>query len=242
MPNVIDTAAQIGSLWIGRRFNGPTDSANGGYACGSIAQFIDGPARVVLRRPPPLETELAVHRVDDVVSVLAEGVLIAEARPAVPSILVPPAWPSYTEAERATAAHPWRGTRHMLSDCFVCGPERSDELHVTPGPLDSDPSVTATPFVPDDTVADPDGKVPLEIVWASLDCSSYPAAALRGDTLSLLGTLAVTQWRDITLGRRYVAVGWTLSVAGRKNHTAAALIDDDRTIVAESEAIWVAIS
>jgi hypothetical protein len=60
--------------------------------------------------------------------------------------------------------------------------------------------------------------------------------------LSLLGTLAVTQWRDITLGRRYVAVGWTLSVAGRKYHTAAALIDDDRTIVAESEAIWVAMS
>ncbi|WP_068278704.1 hypothetical protein [Aldersonia kunmingensis] len=240
MTEVIDTAAQIGSIWIGRRFNGPPDSANGGYACGSIAQFIDGPARVVLRKPPPLETELAVHRVGDVVSVLYEGGLIAEARPAAPSVVVPPTWPTFAEAERATAAHPWRGQRHMLSDCFVCGPERSDGLHVTPGPLEPDAAVTATPFVPDDTVADPGGTVPLEIVWAALDCSSYPASAFK-DTLCLLGTLSVTKWQAITVGKRYVAVGWTLSVSGRKHHTAAALIDDDRNIVAESEAIWVAI-
>src|SRR6478609_11471922 len=180
MTEVIDTAAQIGSIWIGRRFNGPLDTANGGYACGSIAQFVDGPTRVVLRKPPPLETGLAVHRVNEVVTVLDEGGVVAEARPAAPSIVVPPAKPSFAEAEQATAAHPWRGAAHMLSDCFVCGPERSDGLHVTPGPLAGNPTVTATPFVPDDTVADPDGKVPLEIVWASLDCSSYPASALCG--------------------------------------------------------------
>jgi hypothetical protein len=30
---------------IARRFCGPPDSGNGGYACGRIAEHLDGPAR-----------------------------------------------------------------------------------------------------------------------------------------------------------------------------------------------------
>ena len=45
------------------RFNGPPDSAQGGYACGLVAERIDSPgAAVSLRAPPPLERPLEVRR------------------------------------------------------------------------------------------------------------------------------------------------------------------------------------
>ena len=43
-----------GSLTVARRFCGPPGSGNGGYVCGLIAGFLDGPAEVTLRLPPPL--------------------------------------------------------------------------------------------------------------------------------------------------------------------------------------------
>ena len=47
---------------IARRFSGPPDSAHGGYACAMVARYIQGPAEVSLRSPPPLERALAVER------------------------------------------------------------------------------------------------------------------------------------------------------------------------------------
>jgi hypothetical protein len=45
-------------LRVDRRFCGPPNSGNGGYTCGLVANFIDGPAEVILRRPPPLNRQL----------------------------------------------------------------------------------------------------------------------------------------------------------------------------------------
>jgi hypothetical protein len=45
------------------RFNGPPGSANGGYACGVIAQHVPSDlVEVTLRRPPPLDTTLFIER------------------------------------------------------------------------------------------------------------------------------------------------------------------------------------
>ena len=49
---------------IDKRFCGPYDSGNGGYTCGVIAKYIDGPAEVLLRRPPPLNRQLNVEKID----------------------------------------------------------------------------------------------------------------------------------------------------------------------------------
>ena len=41
---------------IDRRFNGPPNSANGGYTCGLVGTALEAPSvRVSLRKPPPLE-------------------------------------------------------------------------------------------------------------------------------------------------------------------------------------------
>ena len=50
------------SLVIPSRFCGPPGSGNGGYVCGRIAAYLDGPVTVTLRRPPPLATPMGVER------------------------------------------------------------------------------------------------------------------------------------------------------------------------------------
>ena len=61
------------------RFCGPARSGNGGYVCGRIAAYADGPLAVTLRRPPPLATPMTVEPVDDgSLRVRHGGTLIAE--------------------------------------------------------------------------------------------------------------------------------------------------------------------
>jgi hypothetical protein len=47
-------ATQVTELTLGGRFSGPPATANGGYACGTIAELLGGDVEVTLRRPPPL--------------------------------------------------------------------------------------------------------------------------------------------------------------------------------------------
>jgi hypothetical protein len=54
-------AARVAELRLGERFCGPPASANGGYACGAIAELLSGGAEVTLRRPPPLGRPLRVR-------------------------------------------------------------------------------------------------------------------------------------------------------------------------------------
>lgn len=66
---------------IERRFCGPSDSANGGYACGvAAAQLPDGqgPIEVTLRSPPPLDTPLEVERAGERTLLRQRDQLVAE--------------------------------------------------------------------------------------------------------------------------------------------------------------------
>ena len=58
---------------IPARFNGPPETAHGGYACAVAAQFLGWSAEVSLWRPPPLERPLDVHRDDDGSVTLLDG-------------------------------------------------------------------------------------------------------------------------------------------------------------------------
>ena len=57
--------AMTETLTVDRRFRGPPDSGNGGYVAGRLAAFIDGPAEIALRLPPPLGRPLAVRRLPE---------------------------------------------------------------------------------------------------------------------------------------------------------------------------------
>src|SRR5690242_2258431 len=108
-------------LRIPSRYRGPSDSGNGGYVCGLAAASIDGPATVTLRRPPPLDTDLAAEPdAEGAVRVLDGATIVAEAQPApdAPALAIPG---SVTLAEARAAAGRARYYQNpVFPDCFVC--------------------------------------------------------------------------------------------------------------------------
>ena len=170
----------LGEITIPGTYNGPPTSAQGGYACGALARFVGEPAEVTLRTPPPLDRPLTVVADEQEAVLLLDGeTLVAEVLPAELPVLEPPLRPTFEQALEARRRHPGNGIRHPLSGCFVCGPERADGLHVSPGPIDEERDIGAAPFEPDGSVAD-EGAVRPEIVWAALDCPSYVPSMWKG--------------------------------------------------------------
>src|SRR5262245_31911552 len=192
---------------IDRRFRGPAESSNGGYACGVIARSVQGPAVVTLRTPPPLEVPLSV--VDG--QVWDGDRLVAEVTPAEVSLepVQPPSW------EAAVAAQV-EDRDSVFPDCFVCGYARGDDaLHIHPGPVGA--GMVAAPWVPgNDMVGE-------EFVWAALDCPGAYATGVLGRGTVVLGRLAARVERVPRAGERSVVVGWSLGSEGRKHHAGTAL-------------------
>ncbi len=95
-------------LVIPTRFRGPSGSGNGGYVCGRIAAYADGPVAVTLRRPPPLAAPMTVEQDDDGSLRVRHGsTLIAEAT-FPPGLLAPevPDLVSLAEARTVGRASP----------------------------------------------------------------------------------------------------------------------------------------
>ena len=92
---------------IDRRFNGPPNSANGGYTCGVVGTTVKAPAvSVSLRRPPPLDVPLRRQREDDCsVSLVCGEDVIATAVPAAVQAQVPQA--PTVEGPRSRRAGTW---------------------------------------------------------------------------------------------------------------------------------------
>jgi hypothetical protein len=169
----------VETVVIERRFCGPPDSANGGYACGLLARRMTGPVEVTLRRPPPLEKPLEVEVEDAGGSLLDGNELVAAARAAELEVEVPEPV-SQTEAETAAQRCELLLHDHPFPTCFVCGPDRSerDGLRIFPGPVDGR-EIVAAAWTPDRSLADPDGSVREEIMWAALDCPTSFGGGLR---------------------------------------------------------------
>jgi hypothetical protein len=231
------------TLRIERRFNGPPDSANGGYAAGVVAGLIDAPAAAVrLHSPPPLETGLTAETDPDGSVTLRHGeTLVATGRTAEPlGDVVPPVRPTLAEAREAMRHHAWWHVRNPLSGCFVCGAERvQDGLGVHFGPLPGHPEVNGAVVLSDTTLPHRDGVVAPELLWAALDCPSYAPALTERGSISLLGSLHAELLREVAVGEPLVAVGWHESTDGRKHRTASGLLTATGELVARARAIWI---
>lgn len=230
------------TLVIDSRLNGPRRSANGGFAAGTIASTVDADTvTVVLRRPVPLDASLDVlPNGGDAVEIVRRGTVIAEARPGRLEDGPVPVAPSLHDAFLARAAHPLYGVRHPLSDCVVCGPERRDGMHVTPGPVPGRPELLATPWIVAANVSS-HGIATYPAVWAALDCPSYPAAALDDGTLCLLGTMTARVDRRPRVGETLVVCSWTREQHGRRYETSAVIVDEHGDVVARGDSTWIAV-
>jgi hypothetical protein len=229
---------------IDKRFNGPEDSANGGYACGLVAAAIDGPAEVSLRAPPPLGRELTLGQDGERVLLLDGERLIAEGAAVKPDWDVP-APASTREAAAAVPASPFLKRPRPFTTCFVCGPDRPahDGLEIYPGALETG-DLHAGTWTPSADLAGDDGHVRPEIVWAALDCpTSGPIANWHreGDELRpiVLARLAVDIRAPVVAGREHVVTAWPIEIDGRKRHAGAALFSADGELLASSRALWI---
>jgi len=238
------------TLTIPRRFRGPPDSANGGYACGVVAAFVGthwSPVEVTLRRPPPLDTPMRVERGDEEAAVYLGDDLVAEARSVDAVGLDAPAPVDFADAQSATERS-WivrELTEHPFPSCFTCGPGRDpgDGQRVFVGPVPGR-GLAAAPWVPDASLPTGDGRVAPEIVWAVLDCAGgIGAAYVEGEyevgAPAVLGRFTAAVTDTPVVGERCVAAGWRMAQEGRKTFAGSAVFGEDARLLGLARATWI---
>ena len=233
------------TITIEPRFNGPPESGNGGYTCGGLARFVEGEAaEVMLRLPPPIGHPMRVERGKDGSARLLDGdALIAEARPADLAAEAPTPVDA-AEAALAEDDSPFLdAAAHPFPTCFVCGPlrEPGDGLRIFSGPV-SQRDVCGARWTPDPALADADGTLPPELVWAALDCpTSVPVANEPGPDFRpiVLARLAVRILAPVRGGEPHTIVSWPIELDGRKRHSGAALHSADGELLAVGRALWI---
>ncbi|MBM2822344.1 MAG: hypothetical protein HW413_1090 [Thermoleophilia bacterium] len=214
-----------------RRFRGPLTSANGGYACGRLAAYVEAEdVEVTLRQPPPLERSLVVRRDDDVVVLLDGDAVVAEARPAAVDLEPVPAI-SLEEAEAARERHV-RGWSPEFGECFVCGDRSSgDGLGIRVGPVLGREPLHAAPWTPSESAP--------EMVWAAIDCPGAYAVGAEGRGEVVLGRMTARVLRVPSSGERCVVTAWPVGEDGRKIYAGTALLTEDGELLAVARQVWI---
>jgi hypothetical protein len=234
----------VAKIVIPQQFCGPPNSGNGGYVCGVIAREIEGAATSVLRARVPLDVSLDLRREDGVMQLTdGEGAMVGTATPGDRALLpVPPEAPSMKAARAA-------GERYLGLDerihptCFTCGPERGegDGLRVFPGQIEGAPEGhVACVWTPHMDFADPKGLVPVEVIWAALDCPGFFAwVGKAGRHGALLGTMTGEVIRRPKAACPYIVMGWPLERQGRKETAGVALFAMNGELLARAHQVWI---
>lgn len=214
-----------------RRFRGPLTSANGGYASGCLASFVDADSvEVTLRLPPPLDRPLAVRRDDERTLLLDGDAVVAEARPTTLDVH-PPTGVSLADAEAAAARHVRVGNPDFR-ECFSCGIRGDGEgLGIYAGPVAGREPLHAAPWVVRESAP--------ELVWAAIDCSGAYAVGAAGRGEIVLGRMAAHVLRVPEVGERCVVAAWPLGEDGRKLYAGTALFAENREVLALARQVWI---
>jgi len=225
---------------IANRYNGPPDSANGGYACGAFSGLVtpaaEKPPVVVLHAPPPLATELEVRPGARRTQVWHGDLLVATVGPGSPK--VPEAEPVTVETARRAESTFEGHTGHPFPTCFVCGVESTPVagFPLAPGRVTGRDLVACT-WTPE---AGNDGAVPLELVWSALDCPGGWA----GDPTRVpmvLGRMSAIVHTRPDPGRVHVVTGQLWRRHGRTANVGTALYDDTGQLLAKAASVWVTV-
>lgn len=238
-------------LLVPVRFNGPPESANGGFMAGRVASLFryGDTVQVTLRRPPPLEVAMTVRESDGRVDVLMDGAVVAEAvrvdDAAEPVDAIDP-------DDAAAAMTRFAGlSTHPFPTCFVCGTERADGdgLGLWAGPIlagdaDGIGRLVATVFQPrSDIVQSVIGTgtaeiIGPEIIWAALDCTGGWATLLPGRP-AVLGRMTAIVDAMPSVGERCVVVGQLDRIDGRKSFTRSTAYGADGRELGRAGATWI---
>ena len=235
------------ALTVPSQFRGPAGSANGGYVCGRIAGYLDGPVTVTLHRPPPLAAPMTVEAdAEGSVRIRHGDTLVAEAAAARDrSELSVPDTVSLAEA-RAAEGRARYFQDPVFPGCFVCGTERKlgDGLRIFPG-LVAGRALWAAPWTVDTSLAYDSSGVPPEIAWAALDCPSGIAAAeatdVGPDTAIVLGRMTANVAELPAVGDECRVIAWPIGRDGRKLTAGSALLGQRGQVLAAARTVWLTV-
>ena len=217
-------------LVLSHRYRGPLTSANGGYACGRLAAYVDAEeVEVTLRLPPPLDRPLGVECEDGRVLLLDGDALVAEARPA-PVEVQPPTPPvsiADAEAARERHVHDWSPD---FGGCYVCG-LREDGLGIRVGPVAGREPLHAAPVALREAGT--------EFVWAAVDCPGAYAVGAEGRGEIVLGRMTARIDHVPDVGEECVATAWPLGEDGRKLYAGTALFSSAGELLALARQTWI---
>jgi hypothetical protein len=212
-----------------RRYRGPLTSANGGYACGRLASFVDADeVEVTLRLPPPLDRPLRVEASDGRVRLLDGEALVAEAR-AAPVDIEPPSPVPLEAAAEARERHVREWTPDFR-ECYVCG-IRDDGLQIRVGLVSGREPLHASP-----TALLEAGT---EFVWAAIDCPGAYAVGAEGRGDIVLGRMTARVDRVPEADEGCVVMSWPLGEDGRKLHAGTALFSESGELLAVARQTWI---
>lgn len=241
--------SELSSAIVPGIYCGPPGSGNGGYSCGVIAEGIDGPAEVMLKRPVPLDVEMErVRLVDGTVVASEDGEEVGAARPLsldALSEIVPPAIPDSEAAAEAGLRSPFLNDDHPFPERVVCGPKADPGMRVFAGPLDQ--AGVAGEVVADRFTIRPDlaraesGAVPAPLLWAALDCPSC-LPSFMGPNPVVLGRMSGEILGSAEIGEELVAIAWAVGETdpgSRKRESASAVVGGDGRLIARARATWI---
>ena len=229
------------TVTIPTRFKGPPRSANGGYVCGLMARLIEGDVAASLKIPPPLDTPIAVTHSDGTVELHLDDRLVGRAQAAALDLDVP-SLPEPLQLGGDPVDAPGRPKKFApFSTCFVCGKDRQhpDGLCIHPQQVVGREDMVAAPWRLHAGLADEDGVVAREYLWAALDCPGYFACA-PGEA-ALLARLTVSIVSTLKAEGDATVIGWDLSGAGRKRRCGTAVFAPDGSLVAKAEGLWIVV-
>ena len=227
----------LGTFTIGKKFNGPPESGNGGYCAGMLANFANESVRIRLSAPPPLDTPLAVTGKGGELAVHHGETLVMSAR-AGEVAQTAPASPPLDLARTGVRTYP-SAEEHGLPTCFVCGPSRdpSEALCIKAGRVEGYEGAAGA-WIVGEQFCDEEGLLRPEIIWAALDCPS--AFALPDETgFVLLGEMTARVLERPRAGDELIVTGWHDRSDGRKHWAGAALHSAEGELLAQSDTLWI---
>ena len=226
---------------------GPPSLVQGGYAAGTLAAYIDGAAKVVLKNATPVEKTLSISNTTGRYSLWNNDNLLAEASPMASSDLasVPDLCSScsFDHANRAKL----NGTEEYAEihySCFCCLSGEDDlRLGVALGQRSDAPAGwLAGTWVPPNYCGDRKN-LDVPTIWAALDCAGwyvwhhkerFPAA--------LLGTMCGEVNELPPLGEPLILCAWPIEGGtGRKRFSGTAMFDLNGKCLARMQQVWLAI-
>jgi hypothetical protein len=228
---------------VEKRFRGPPNQGNGGYVAGIIGREFKGPATAMIRAPVPLDTPLTIEKREDGDVAVMNGetmVLFGKAASAddLPDVPTPP---SLEEARAAGARSPVL-EQPIHPPCFSCSTlrEEGDGLRVSNGQIEGrEPGVSACIWTPHINFVGPDGQIPIEVIWAALDCSGSIAWKIKGSPVGLLGTMTGEVIGRPKVGEPHIVMAWPLENEGRRFFAGVALFTADGKLLARGRQIWI---